>query len=221
MNWISYIFPQTIVKLTSHFNKEIRINEEYGKHKLLVNGSNQSGEYIGMLWEKAFKKFGLLQSHFQGDPLQILILGVGGGSVIKILRSYFPSTHITAVDIDPTMIEISQTYFGLDKVSGLSLVCADAQKYVVKARKSRITYDLILVDIFIGAYIPDFVSDDKFLHLLKSLLSQNGRIVINYLREFEYGKKSDDLLGKLVKIFPVVAEISLYNNRFFRVSMVK
>lgn len=221
MRLLSYIFPQTIAKLSSRYNKEIRINEEHGRLKLLVNGSIQSGRYIEMLWKNAFEAFGLPQSHSQGSALQILVLGVGGGTVIRMLHKSYPNAEITGVDIDPVMITIAKTYFGLEEINGLSLVCEDAQKYIEKSAKENKTYDLIIVDVFVGPQIPEFVSDEKTLQLLKDILNRKGCIIINYLRELEYGKKSTILLDRLAKIFPEVTENPLYNNRFFKVSMVK
>src|SRR3990167_4267490 len=99
MTWFSYIFPQTILRTSSKYNSHIRINEERGKLKLLVNGSRESGEYIEKLWKEAFAAFGLGSglNAPQGLPPSILVLGVAGGTVIHLLHHMYPIATITGV----------------------------------------------------------------------------------------------------------------------------
>lgn len=213
MSFLSYIFPRTIAKLSSRYNKEIRINEEKGKLKLLVNGSRQSGEYIEMLWKEAFQSFGLPRK-----AERILVLGVGGGTVIHLLRSHYPGAEIVGVDIDQTMIDIGKRYFDLETIENASFVCRDAELFVVN-EPGR--FDLIIVDLFIGTHVPELVRKESFLKNLKKVLTKDGAIIINYLREFEYLEKSELLKKTLVTLFSHVSEKSVYNNRFFAARMVK
>lgn len=213
MSWASYFSPRTILKTSSEFNREIRVNEERGKLKLLVNGSRQSGEYIEKLWKKSFKAFGLPQSHLQGHALQILVLGVGGGTVIQILNEHYPRPSIVGVDVDQTIIDIGKKYFGLDNLTNVSFVCQDAEQFV--RTKTKRFYDLVIIDLFIGTHIPEIVRDETFLGNVKELLKSQGVVVINYLYEFEYIKKSEGLKKTLERLFPLVKETFTHNNRFF------
>ena len=80
-------FPKTVLKISSRYNADIRVVREWSGMKLLVHGSPQSGSYIRMLWSRALRKFHV-------DSLQtihsILVLGVGGGTVIDLLAKRFP-----------------------------------------------------------------------------------------------------------------------------------
>src|SRR3989344_2102034 len=116
MTWFSYIFPQTILRTSSKYNDDIRVNEERGKLKLLVNGSRESGEYIEKLWKEAFAAFGF--GGLGSVTPSILVLGVAGGTVIHLLRRMFPAAAITGVDIDDVMLDIGRTYFGLGEANG-------------------------------------------------------------------------------------------------------
>ncbi|MBI4065346.1 methyltransferase domain-containing protein [Candidatus Gottesmanbacteria bacterium] len=212
MSLLSYIFPQTIAHFSTKYNKDIRLNEEYGRYKLLVNGSRQSGAYIEMLWEKAFGSFGILPN----VPVhKILVLGVAGGSVIHILHRMFPKASIQGVDIDQKMIDIGASYFGLKKIHNFTVDCQDAENYIVKALRRKEKYDLVVVDLFSGSIIPDFVREKSFLSALKQLLTQRGFIIINYLQEFEYMKFSQDLDSKLQSVFSHNKSFSIKRNRFF------
>ncbi|MEK7129445.1 MAG: methyltransferase domain-containing protein [Patescibacteria group bacterium] len=209
MSWFSYIFPQTIFRASSTYNRDIRINEERGKLKLLANGSRQSGAYIEQLWRRAFKAFGIIPN----SPVRsILVLGVAGGTVIHLLRDRYLRSRIVGVDIDPVMIDIGKRYFGLDAIPSLRIVQGDAKQFV---HRTTDRFDLIIVDLFLGREIPAFVRSPIFLRRLRHILNSGGTVVINFLRELEYGMKSDKLMKILQKIFPTVSDFGMYHNRFF------
>ncbi len=212
MSWLSYVFPLTILRQSTKYNRDIRINEERGNYKLLVNGSRQSGEYIKLLWLHAFKKLGITADK---QTRSILVLGVAGGTVIHILRGMYTKATIAGVDIDNVMIDIGKTYFGLKDIPRLLLVHQDAKQYIQQAIAQKKRYDLIIVDLFSGREIPGFVAHASFLRKLRTLRTKDGRIVINYLRELAYQKRSDRLMKTLKKLFSTVVDFGIYHNRFF------
>lgn len=212
MTWKSYLCPQTVLVASSKYNKLIRVNEEFGKYKLLVNGSRQSGEYIKGLWQYTFKTFKL---NSISNVNEILVLGVAGGTVVHLLREIFPDAKITGVDIDKAMIEIGNKYFGLSSIKNLNLINDDAFKYAKKTANQKTYFDLVVVDLFLGRKIPEFVLDQSFLKVLKTLLDSNGVLVINYLRELEYGQKSEELSKALGKVFAAISDAKIKRNRFF------
>lgn len=212
MSALSYLFPQTVARFSTPYNREIRINEEMGVYKLLVNGSSQSGEYVKNLWQHAFVAFGIIPSP---DVRSILVLGVAGGSVIHLLRALYPDAAIVGVDIDAKMIEIGRIYFGLNHVEGLTLVQSDAFDFLSCAAAAKKHWDLILVDVHVGPSVPPFVAHRDFLRYLEKTVSAKGMVIINYLREREYKKLSDLLMVKLRKIFHSVEDTEINFNRFF------
>lgn len=205
MSFLSYLVPRVVARYSTKYNRDIRVLEEKGKYKLLVDGSRQSGEYILMLWQQALCRFGIIPSP---DVRNILVLGVGGGTVMHLLHALYPESKITGVDIDEKMIWIGKKYFGL---TGFTLEVADAQKFVKRAGR----WDMIVVDLFIGAAIPAFVGEEEFIRNMKKILAPRGILLINYLQEREYGPLSVLLHNKLKKIFSSVADCKIYYNRFF------
>lgn len=210
MSILSYIFPQTIARFSTKYNRDIRVVEEQGKYKLLVSGSRQSGEYIRMLWQRVISDFGVIPSP---DVRSILVLGVAGGTVIHLLHAIYPEARIEGVDIDEKMIEVGEKYFSLSKVNGLTLIQGDAATFI---KRSKNHWDLVVIDLFIGANIPPFVGDEVFLLNIKKILTPRGTVLINYLREFEYEKLSDLLYTRLTKVFSEVKDTKIFFNRFFR-----
>lgn len=197
-----------LLKTSSPYNQDIRVFGGFWGPKLFVNGSWQSGPYIKKLWVSAFKRFRI-------DRLlniqTILVLGIGGGTVIELLARQYPNATITAVDIDKTMIDIAKRYFRSDLIANLRVVQGDAKEFV----RSSSCYELVIVDLFIGPKIPEFVSSTPFLKNLHAIVRPGGYLVMNYLRELEYQTKSDELMLRLNALWGHVEDMNLYNNRFF------
>lgn len=197
-----------LLSTSSSYNQDIRVIGGFWGPKLFVNGSWQSGPYIRKLWTSALKRFGI-------DRLlniqTILVLGIGGGTVIELLARRYPNATITAVDIDETMIDIAKRYFRSDSIANLRVICGDAKEFVQSCSR----YDLVIVDLFIGPKIPEFVSSLPFLENLHAIIKSDGHCCINYLRELEYQAKSDELRKRLATLWKNVVDVKLYNNRFF------
>ncbi len=105
----------------------------------------------------------------------------------------------------------------IDTLKNVSFIVADARKFITqKDQKHR--YDIVILDIFNGWSVPDFVFENAFLDNLKQLLKPKGKLFVNYIVEKEYKKKSDMFLEKLQGRFFNVQDKVIYLNRFFLAS---
>jgi len=110
---------------------------------------------------------------------RVLLLGVGGGAAIHLLRDWFPTAHISGVELNPVHLQLARRYFNL-KGKNLKLVEGDARHYVEKYRGEK--FDLVIEDLFGGNNgEPDrtFEADSKWCSALGKLVSKNGALVIN------------------------------------------
>lgn len=120
-------------------------------------------------------------------PQKILLLGVGGGSLVHFLRYYLPAAHLTAVEYDPQLLQIAHDRLYLPQTSNrLSYVIDDARNYVTFCEQR---YDLILVDIFEGGRVPGWLLEKPFTERLKNCLSVEGAVAYNVLIDSERGFK--------------------------------
>lgn len=179
----------------------------FGKLYLDAGGLMQSGPFLVRIWGNAFKKLRLNQNQYNS----ILVLGLGGGSFVQLARQLFQGTKITAVDIDPVMVETGKKYLSLND-SSIEIVIADAQKFAHESLKKNRRYDLIFVDLYHGYELPGFVESDLFLLTLMKLLNSDGNIVFNRLYFREYKNLSDQFFEKLTKKFPTVRSVRSYSN---------
>jgi len=177
MSFKHLLFPQTIKFPDSRYNEKISLHLYFRQPTLIVGGLIQSGDILTSIWKKGIKS--LIPKLF--SPKNILLLGLGGGSNALLVSKLYPLAHITAVEIDPVMIDISRKYFGTSKIKKLQIINADALDFARNLKSEK--YDLILVDCFEGKYIPKKLEN---LDFIQSLKVHSRYTLINRIFWYEY-----------------------------------
>jgi len=174
-NLLSYFIPVRIKNYISPVSGNLEINLVNGKKILDTSCSNYSYGSLQKILET-----GLRQIKFDSRIQSILILGLGAGSVIESIRDVFRSqAPIIAVEIDAQMIEIAINDFNINRFKNLTLIQSDAFAYM---QSSKHTFDLIIVDIFVGDTIPDIFTTPDFVRQLVWHLNSDGKIIYNTLK---------------------------------------
>lgn len=116
---------------------------------------------------------------FCENPKQVLLLGLGGGAIVHHLQYYFPETKVTVVELSSTVIELAEKYFMIDKHHRkLNLIKDEACAYL---RKTKQTYDAIIVDVAGVETMPDQCNSDEFFQLCYRVLNPEGVLMVNIL----------------------------------------
>ena len=217
MSLKSYLAPKTIETFQSQYNGEVTVVQlpkliTGGKPKLKVmaGGLLQSGSIITQLWEKPLQSI----TNYQLPITNVLLLGLGGGTIVKMLNKRFPKSTITAIEIDPVMITIAKKYYGLKPSKKLNIIQADAFKFVKTYKQNPISYDLIIVDLFAGDSQPDQLYTKTFHHNLQKLLSQNGIIIFNRLFFDQHKKRTHDFIQTIDPIYQQISLVKSLSNLF-------
>lgn len=168
--FLSYVWPVT-KQINSTINGTLEITWFNGKKLLDSENANYS---YGPLEEVL--TYGLSKINILPDT-NILLLGLGGGSIIEPLRNQFNCRgKITAIEIDPVIIDLAQTEFDVVNSNNLEIVCTNALSFV---KKCNTQFGLIIVDIFIDTEVPaDFYLFDFWNSLVK-ILKPKGSILFN------------------------------------------
>lgn len=159
----------------SGIHGDIRVTSWFGKKALVAGGVRQSGAEYEWMWSEVMRRYA------GADFRQGLVLGVGGGTVIQYMLDNFPKMQIVGVELDPVMLAIAEEQFGIVSNERLDLVQEDA--YTWLRRYKNLTFDFIVVDLFVGRKNPEWVGTRRFLFDLKRLVSLGGVVVIN--RQFQ------------------------------------
>ena len=81
-----------------------------------------------------------------GRAPRVLLLGVGGGSVIRVARALRPDADIVAVDLDAEVLAVARRDFALDAL-GARIVRGDAQRLLCELPRGE-RFDVIIDDIY-------------------------------------------------------------------------
>jgi spermidine synthase len=170
----SYFIPINVYRKNSSLSKSLEVTWNNGELVLDSKSTNYSYGSLQRILRKGLKYIGFERiRNFES----VLVLGVAGGSVVKTLVDEIKfKGRITGVEIDEAVIGIANQYFGLDTIPNLEIVIDDAFEYVLK---TKLKYDLIIIDIFQDATMPNFLFEDFFIQRVNSLLNLNGFILFN------------------------------------------
>ncbi len=129
--------------------------------------------------------------------LEILVIGLGGGSLIKEYNQFLPEKfddfQIDAVEIDPKIVKVARDYFKL-RPDEANVYVADGSTYL---RNTTQKYDLIVLDAFQNElYLPFHLSTKEFFSLLKQRLKPDGVLTMNVIST-EQDYHSDPWLASL------------------------
>lgn len=211
MNILSYIFPWRLLLSGSRYNKKIDVRLIRGKNVLLVNGIQQTGPYTERLWKE-----GLAQYPDVGTLAKILVLGVGGGTLFHLFHNKYPESKIVGVDIDAEIIRIAGTFFGVNSLPNVTLIQRDAREFISDSSYKNY-FDFVVIDLYIGNDVPDFVTTEKFFKKVRTILRPNGRLVVNYFSESNQPQKAKKINDTLASIFSETQSRGVLRNIFFYV----
>lgn len=187
-------------EIDSPINGHLTVMTDFTWGPHIVSKITQSGGVLKKVWGPTLRK--LKHQYVIDPPLNALVLGLGGGTVAYQLRELYPNVAITGVELDPIMIDLGKRFLKWDDET--KVIIGDAVTEVNKLNKSKLQYDLVLVDMYVGEDVPEKLTTEKFVKDIKSLVNESGLAVFN--RTY-YGKKRDEAHAfekTLDKVFPKV-----------------
>lgn len=123
---------------------------------------------------------------FKNPQKQVLIIGLGGGGMVRFIETHLPETRVDVVEIDPAVVAIAGTYFGVSSKPGINLITEDAFTFIPKAETR---YDVIYMDAFLRPSVDRDASGltarlktEAFLEQLQQLLTPGGLIACNLVQ---------------------------------------
>ncbi len=116
---------------------------------------------------------------FVDDPKNILVVGLGGGTLPVAFTELFPHTHVDSIEIDPAVTEVARRFFGFRSGPRLEVHTQDARVWSRRAALKDKRYDLIILDAFNGEYIPEHLMTREFLTDIRSLLADGATLIAN------------------------------------------
>lgn len=170
--FLSYIYPLTR-KVKSEYNGTLELTQTNGKTVLNTQNTNYSYGSLQRVLNYSLEQLDLTRTK------KVLLLGLGGGCVLKTLRNDFGfKGKVVAIDIDPVIIDIADKEFGIVSDKLTEIICEDAADFV---RKDLRRYDLIIIDLFIDNKVPEKFLTQDFWRIILEKINHDGNIIFNTL----------------------------------------
>ncbi|KTF16966.1 spermidine synthase [Pseudoalteromonas sp. H105] len=113
------------------------------------------------------------------DPKNVLIIGLGGGTLSNVIHELYPDATIENVEIDPAVIKVARDYFAFVENDNVTSKVQDGRIFIKRAAIKKQQYDWVILDAFNGDYIPEHLLTKEFFEEIKSVLSPNGIVAAN------------------------------------------
>ncbi|MBX2978715.1 MAG: hypothetical protein KF905_05410 [Flavobacteriales bacterium] len=198
--WISWFRPISAERTEGLFGT-LDVRWELGRKVLNTANANQSFGSLHNVWAAVLQHLNLPQK----PPRSVLLLGLGGGSAVHILRSELKlACPITAVELDPAMIDLGKRHFGLGHWADVNIVQGDA---TIQVHALRERYDLVLVDLFDDLDLARGVDHGGFMHGLRDRCEFGGTLCFNTVSHDEFSEgRCDRVKNLLQRVFSEVEE---------------
>ena len=141
-------------------------------------------------------------------PKRILMLGLGGGTTVHLIRHFFPDAHITCVEIEPLHIRIAKQWFELPK-NHVTVIKGDAYGFL---KASNEQFDWIFDDVFQHVSGEPSRDNEAFalLDTYRHCLAKHGLLSFNMI-----GRTQFEQVQALLPSFAFANQFKhpLYDNR--------
>lgn len=111
-------------------------------------------------------------------PKSLLMLGLAGGTSLRILRNLLPDCRFVAVDIDGEILDLAREHMCLDEL-GIEIHVADAYSWLAD---NRHRFDVVIDDIYLAGktdvFRPQAWNPELLAHL-KRAMAENGLLAVN------------------------------------------
>jgi spermidine synthase len=114
---------------------------------------------------------------FHAAPRDMALIGLGGGSLAKFIHRHLPDTRLTALEINPGVVEAARAYFHLPgDDERLSVRVEDGAAFVHGNPDSQ---DVLLVDGYDAKRIVEALASVDFYQACLAMLRPGGVAVFN------------------------------------------
>ena len=153
---------------------DIRVLDYDDRRMLLIDGGTHT--IIDRLTFNTLFSYAMvldIPAHFFASPGDMLLIGLGGGSVAR--DYYRRGWHVDAVEIDRVVAEIAQEYFWTEPDSA-NIHIMDGREFLIANDRK---FDLVIMDAFGSSSIPFHLVTTEAFGLVKSRMTDDGVLAIN------------------------------------------
>ncbi len=136
-----------------------------------------------------------------------LMVGLGGGALVRFINHSFPEVRLEVVEIDPAVVTVARDFFGVSAGPQTRIFVEDGRDYLARTGER---YDLILIDAHLypsdrtdSTGHPLSLKTERFYRSIHERLNPGGVVMFNVIA-------GPDARGYLDSIRRAFAESDVY-----------
>ena len=199
-------------RLSSGLHAELRPDRFVpGAFELIVDGTPQShvnrDDPTDLFFEYIVRMGRVIdQLRMPGEPITAVHLGAGAFTLPRYIEATRPGSRQQVLELEPELVELVRSELPLPKGASIRVRYGDARETLGKLPAGlQGTADLVVVDIFGGAWIPAHVTSREFYALAAGLLSPQGVMLVNVAD----GAGSAFARGQVATIAEVLTDVAV------------
>lgn len=164
------------------------VTEDDTERHLRFDRSHQSAMYLDDPYETSFTypQYLHLALAAKPDARKVLIVGLGGGSLVKRMWRDYPQMEIDVAEIDPEVVDVAYRYFDLPRDPRITVAAEDGRRYLAA---SDTQYDIIVMDAYYADALPSHLTTEEFFREVEAHLVPGGVVAYNVIGAVE-GERS-------------------------------
>lgn len=196
----------------SHWNGQlVEIVDEGDSRSLLFGGSVlQSSMSLSTPHDLtlSYTRYMMASLLLDAEPKRILVVGIGGGSLVRFLHHHLPEARIDGTDISASVLDLADRYFHLPRNPMVSISCCDGRDFLDE-RTDEYNYDLILIDAFDALGMSKTIYTSAFFESCLDHLCINGILSLNLWSGDE--ERMEEVAAQVGELFESILELPVPN----------
>lgn len=196
------------------------VRSEYSHIRVIDSGSQRALHFVGEsdvdvvetqidlraphVLQHAYAQTAMAALLYPPQAGSCLLIGLGGGAMVRFLNRHFPRLQLDVVEIDPAVVRVAREYFGIAESPGTRIHVADGRDFL---ERGGARYDVILIDAHLhpdprtdSMGHPLSLKSSAFYAGVRARLSPGGVAMFNVIR----GRDSDAYVNGIHNEFGVI-----------------
>ena len=168
----------------SEFVGRVRVIQDHQERRLMVHGETLSVYPLDGDWSDVRREYwwhALAEAPLPRRP-RALLVGLGGGTQLHLLRALAKPRAIAAVERDPVILKAAHEWFGLRDLGGVEYLCTDADTAAATLAAAGRRFEFVMEDVDYGDGGERSV---PLIRALAGLVARGGVLVANRHRRRE------------------------------------
>ena len=198
--------PQGVRFRTTSAHNQITVEDSGGYRLLRFNGSMETRMWIANPRRGHFEYTEYFQMPLLWSPeaKRVLIMGLGGGSVVRAYQNDYPKIHVDSVELDPVVAKVAKQFFHVKETAKHKIHFQDGRQFLRLNKQTK--YDAIMMDAYtsnqFGTNIPFHLATKEFFALAADDLTKDGTLVFNVIGT--YTNWNSDVVGSIYQTLKAV-----------------